>query len=100
MSPSPAPASPRSRKRPTWFQVALALTADLVVVLAFLFFALGSAALDSPARAALPAPPAAIVVPPEVWPPANRLIAIEEELTTRPPVEEVKLGVAMQDAQG
>ena len=78
----------------------LALTADLVVVLAFLFFALGSAALDSPARAALPAPPASIVVPPEVWPPANRLIAIEEELTTRPPVEEVKLGVAMQDAQG
>lgn len=80
--------------------MALALTADLVVVFAFLFFALGSAALDSPARAALPAPPAGIVVPPDVWPPANQLIAIEEELTTKPPVDEVKLSVAVQDAQG
>jgi beta-lactamase class A len=84
--------------------VALALTADLVILLAFLFFALGSAALDSPARAALPArpaPPAAVVVPPpEVWPPAGRLIAIEEELTTRPQAEEINLSVAMQDAEG
>ncbi len=98
MSPRPAPAL--SRTRPTWFQVVLALTADLVIVLAFLFFALGNAALDSRARAARPAPPSAIVAPPEVWPPANRLIAIEEELTARPPVEEVQLGVAMKDAQG
>ena len=101
MSRRPDPAAqPPSRSRPTWFQVVLALSADLVVVLAFMFFALGSAALDSPARAALPAPPAAIVAPPDIWPPANRLIAIEEELITRPPVEEVNLGVAVQDQQG
>jgi beta-lactamase class A len=100
MSPRPDPAPAPSRTRPTWFQVVLALTADLVVLLAFLFFALGNAALDQPAGAARPAPPAAIVIPPEVWPPANRLIAIEEALTTRPPVEEVNLSVAMKDEQG
>jgi hypothetical protein len=79
--------------------VALVLTADLVVVLAFLFFTVGRAALDSPTRAR-PAPPAGIVVPPEVWPPASRLNAIQQQLTTAGPLDEVMLGVSMQDEQG
>jgi beta-lactamase class A len=90
---------PSRRGRITWYQVALTLTADLVVLLAFLFFALGSASLDIRAS---PLPPAAPIVPTPPappWPPTARLLAIEEGIGATPS-EDVQLSIALQDADG
>ena len=90
------------RNHLTWYQVVLTLTGDLIVLLLFLFFALGRAALDVDVQAR-PQPPAAPVVspvPPQAWPPTAQLSAIEQDLTTSPPEEDTRLSVAVQDEQG